>query len=412
MHLVVFEDANWIDFAPISITHPVFAARVGLYSLLERQIRAFSPSKLTLWVQPELVEYCKKYLPEIAGLDVSYNTPLSSESAVLVNARFVPDSQIESGSLDGVHIDTHGQLCFAKINSPGLSADDVMQNSGKWQAVVHLGKSVGSLKTARYLWDLLTWNQNLLQKDIQEQLATGKSAAKKSGPFHLVNESQIFMGKNVKLGAGCVLDAEAGAIYLAADVVISPNAVLQGPCYIGPKSQISPLASIRPGANIASQCKVGGEVSNSIFMACSNKAHDGFVGDSYIGQWVNFGAGATTSNLKNTYGSISIRIGSRTISTGKQFLGSLVGDHTKFAIQTRLMTGSYIGYSCMIAVSSLTPTYVPSLTFLTDKGAAKYEIDKAREVMTSVMKRRGREWDAADDAMMKYAEDAIADCEK
>ena len=410
MQIVIYEDANWIDFAPISISRPIFAARVGMYTLLERQIRAFRPSQLTLWVRPEMIDYCKKHLSVIAGKNVSYNTPLNNEPAILINAKFIPEESITIDSVGDLHCDSNGNFCYGKITAPGLQANELLQKTDRWNQIIQTANPNGKLKSARYLWDLLTWNQALLQNDIAEQLHL--SALKPTGPFHLINESQIFLGKNVSLSAGVVLDAHAGPIYLADDVAVGPNAVLQGPCYVGPKSQISPLASIRPGTNLASQCKAGGEVSNSIFLACSNKAHDGFVGDSYIGQWVNFGAGATTSNLKNTYGSISIRIGSQTISTGKQFLGSLVGDHTKFAIQTRLMTGSYIGYSCMIASSTLTPTYVPSLTFLTDKGAAKYDVDKAKEVMASVMKRRGRNWDESDDALVKYAGDAICYCEK
>jgi len=109
-----------------------------------------------------------------------------------------------------------------------------------------------------------------------------------------------------------------------------------------------------------------------------------------VGKWVNLGAGTTTSNLKNTYGEISMKIGTREIPTGRRNLGSLIGDHTKTAILTRLMTGSYVGFCSMLAGSNLPPRFVPSYTYWTDKGAEKYRMDKAIEVTRRVFARRDR----------------------
>jgi UDP-N-acetylglucosamine diphosphorylase/glucosamine-1-phosphate N-acetyltransferase len=265
-------------------------------------------------------------------------------------------------------------------------------------------------RIASYLWDIISWNVESLLHDTAA--FAPRDQPKPAGPYHLVNDAAIHLGQDVTLSPGCVLDASDGPILIADGVAIGANAVILGPCYIGLGTQISPLALIRAGTSLGSRCKVGGEVSNALFMDCSSKAHEGFVGDSYIGQWVNFGAGSCTSNLKNTYGGIHVRLGKQPIPTGRQFLGSLVGDHTKFAISTRLMTGSYIGYCCMIAAAGLTPTHVPSFTFLTDQGARNYERDKAKEMMTSVFKRRRREWEAGDDEMMEYAGKAAGEVEK
>ena len=184
--------------------------------------------------------------------------------------------------------------------------------------------------------------------------------------------------------------------------MIGSNAVVQGPCYIGPGSAISPLALIRPGNTIGPMCKIGGEVSLSIFSGYANKAHEGFLGHSYIGRWVNLGAGTTTSNLKNTYGEITLRRGKTEIAAGRRFLGSLIGDHSKTAILTRLMGGSYIGFSSMLAGAGHSPRFVPSYTFLTDRGSHNYEMDKAIEVAQRIFSRRSRAWTDTDEQIMHY----------
>ena len=157
--------------------------------------------------------------------------------------------------------------------------------------------------------------------------------------------------------------------------------MIQGPCFVGWHSTVMPLALIRGGTSIGPQCKVGGEVSNAIILGSSNKSHEGFLGDSYLGEWVNLGAGTTTSNLKNTYGEVSIKIGTREIPSGHNFLGSLIGDHTKTAIHTRLMTGTYVGYCCMLAANGSSPRFVPSFSFCTERGIEPYRAEKAAEVM-------------------------------
>ena len=123
-----------------------------------------------------------------------------------------------------------------------------------------------------------------------------------------------------------VLDASAGPILLSEHVSVGANSVITGPCYLGPYVWVRPLTFIRQGCSIGDDVEGGGARSpNSIVLGWSNKAHDGFLGDSYVGKWVNLGAGTTTSNLKNTYGEITMQLGREQIPTGRRFLGSLIG---------------------------------------------------------------------------------------
>jgi UDP-N-acetylglucosamine diphosphorylase/glucosamine-1-phosphate N-acetyltransferase len=221
-----------------------------------------------------------------------------------------------------------------------------------------------------------------------------------------VNEQDVWLGEGVRLGPGCVLDASRGPVVLADHVNVGANCVLEGPCSVGHHTTLTPLALIRPGTSIGPVCKVGGEVSNSILLGWSSKVHEGFLGDSYLGKWVNLGAGTTTSNLKNTYGEITVRHGGgREVPTGRRFLGSLVGDHSKLGIGTRLMAGTYLGFCTSVAGSPIAPRFVPSYTFWTDRGAEPYRVDKALEVTKVVYARRDRQFAEADERLMRYVAD-------
>jgi UDP-N-acetylglucosamine diphosphorylase/glucosamine-1-phosphate N-acetyltransferase len=204
------------------------------------------------------------------------------------------------------------------------------------------------------------------------------------------------------LEPGCVLDASRGPIVLAEKSSVGANAVLQGPCYIGAHSAVTPLSLIRPGVSVGQMCKIGGEVSNSILLGYTNKAHEGFLGDSYLGKWVNFGAGTTTSNLKNTYGQISVRRGDQIIPTGRRFLGALVGDHSKTGILTRLAAGAYVGFCASIAGEGPPTRFVPSYTFENDKGRETYDLERALDVTRRVYARRDRPFTNYDEHVMRY----------
>lgn len=410
MHIVIFEGSKWHTFAPLSLSRPVFALASGTSTLLEKQVRHLRPTRLTLWVRPELADCCRHtFIPRL-NIPVAINQPLDDETALLVSGRTLNFSRFEHTDQPSVIVEEGNVIRRAVVHSPGLSPADAMNRTPAWMKLFDLPRMEDQSRLANHIWDLIDWNEEALMEDF---VATAdRSSPLPAGPYHVVNPDNIRIAVDVKIEPGAVLDGTKGPVILDRGCSIGANSVLKGPCYIGPLAQVTPLTVIHAGTTIGTLCKVGGEIKNSILTGYSNKAHEGYLGDSYLGEWVNLGAGTTTSNLKNTYGSVKVRVGSRETDSGLRSLGSLIGDHSKTAIGTRLMTGSYIGYCSMIAMSNHPPTFIPSFTFLTDKGREAYRLDKAIEVMKQVFSRRGRSFTDQDAALVNYAHTAARDAEQ
>jgi len=353
-------------------------------------------------VRPEFEGMTRQRIVPKLKVPTTVNQPLDDEPALLVSGRTLHMRQYEAPSEPAVAIEDDNIILNAYVKSPGLSPSDVLIRTDKWLKLLDLPQMMPQSRITASLWDLIKWNEESLIEDSTQ--LRGKPRPKVAGAYHCVNDDDVWIGEDVKLEPGCVLDATKGPVVIADHARIGANSVLYGPCYIGPYAEIRAVSLIRPGTSIGSMSRIGGEVSNSIVFGYSNKSHDGYLGDSYVGKWVNLGAGTTTSNLKNTYGEISMKIGTREIPTGRRNLGSLIGDHTKTAILTRLMTGSYVGFCSMLAGSNLPPRFVPSYTYWTDKGAEKYRMDKAIEVTRRVFARRDRPVTEVDEEVMRYVE--------
>jgi UDP-N-acetylglucosamine diphosphorylase/glucosamine-1-phosphate N-acetyltransferase len=400
MHVVIFEGSRWHRFAPLSLSRPLFTLASGMSTLLHKQLRHLRPTRLTLWVRPELERFCHERVAPKTGLPTDVNVPVGDEPALLVNGRMVHFEQFEHPPHTSVMLDDEDIVRLAYVQAPGLSRQDAWERSQRWLDLMELPHMPSQGRLVDSAADLVHWNDESLIEDFAH--LREPSQPRPAGPYHVLNDADVWLGKDARLAPGCVLDASKGPVVIAAGASIGANAVVTGPCYIGPHATVTPLAQIRPGTSIGPLCKVGGEVSLSIMLGYSNKAHDGYLGHSYVGKWVNLGAGTTTSNLKNTYGAITVKTRSRVLSDGWRFLGSLIGDHAKTAIHTRLMAGTYVGFSAMLAGSGIAPRFVPSLGFWTDRGVEPYRIDKATEVAGRMFARRERPWTPIDDQVMRY----------
>jgi UDP-N-acetylglucosamine diphosphorylase/glucosamine-1-phosphate N-acetyltransferase len=215
---------------------------------------------------------------------------------------------------------------------------------------------------AEFPWDILAQSDKYIAADFPDWAARHQNfrdTALMPGAYTVGDVEQIHIGEGSCVQPGCVLDATNGPIIIDVGVSVKFSQI-QGPVFIG-RGCVVDGARLRAGTSLGPHCKVGGEISATIFQSRVNKAHEGFVGHTWAGRWVNFGALATTSNLKNTYGNIRFqRDSENTIDTGRLFLGSLIGDHTKIGIGQLLTTGANIGVGCNVFGGGVSPKYVPS----------------------------------------------------
>lgn len=408
MHVVIFEGNRWHTFAPISLSRPLFTLASGMSTLLEKQLRHLRPTRLSLWVRPEMAEYCRnRVVPELK-IPCTINAPLDGESALLVSARTVHFGRYEYPPHDAAVVE-NDIVHSARVTSPGMSWEDVWNRTDRWLKLLELPRMVDQCRMVESLWDLIHWNEESLVEDATQ--LHRKADGKPAGPYHMVNEDDVWFGKDVKLEPGCVLDASNGPVVLGDSATIGSNAVVEGPCHIGANAVVKPLTLIRPGTSIGTACRVGGEIAESIILGFSNKAHEGYMGHSYVGKWVNLGAGTTTSNLKNTYGEISVQIGSKKVPTGRRFLGALIGDHSKSGILSKLTTGSYVGFASMLTGSGWAPKFIPSFTYWADGETKPWQIDKAIEVAGRTFARRDRPWTPVDEQIMRYVQQTATSIE-
>ncbi len=396
---IVFDD-SLPELAPLTDLRPCFDVRTGALTTLERLSAALRLRVAGLRVPQGLAALTSK------SHSAPVNVPVPAAASVLViNGRCVlPRSEIAALKPGEVLTEEGSGHVIAAVLKPADA-----------QSFLDTGRltntSTRTLPAPALLsrpWHIRRFRDEALKTDLTllETMDTGALTSTQDPPparsydpgpgiLHLGGNAVIH--PEAKVYPGVTLDSENGHIHIAHHATIRPGAILIGPCYVGPHSTILERATIRPGTAIGPWCKVNGEVGGTIFQGFSNKAHDGYVGDSYLGEWVNLGAGTTTSNLLNTYGEIITRAlpTSPNERTGETFLGAVIGDHVKTAICTRLMTGSVLHTGCMFATTAPVSGCVGAFTWATDAGTRRYRLDKFLEVAKAAMDRRKVEPSAA-----------------
>ncbi len=260
-----------------------------------------------------------------------------------------------------------------------------------------------------HLWDMLLLNSFEIEKDLQYAGLKLLSEENKTAAMSVFSLENTYVGENVTIEPNVTIIAEEGPVVLMDDATIEAGSILRGPIVVGKGATIKMASRVYGGSTIGPVCKVGGEISNCIFHSYSNKAHDGFVGNSIFGQWVNLGADTNTSNLKNNYSTVRMSgwESRKDIETGMQFLGTVMADHSKTAINTMLNTGTICGVSSNIFMGGFPPKYIPSFAWVGSEDYGIYKFDKAIEAMRAMMKRREIELSDAYKAMMHHHSDKL-----
>ena len=229
------------------------------------------------------------------------------------------------------------------------------------------------VRQIKYPWDIFKGNAWAIEQDV-DLLASLKKFQKISPTNQVVHPSQIFIEKGAQV-EHCLLNASEGPIYIAKDALVMEGSLLRGPIAIGEGAVVKMGSRIYGATTIGPYCTVGGEIKNSVFFGYSNKAHDGYMGDSVIGEWCNMGAGTSCSNIKNTASSVMVYTSNGPVDVGVK-CGVIMGDYSRTAINTSINTGTVIGVSCNVYGNGLTPKYIASFSWGME-GIQRYEYDKA-----------------------------------
>jgi UDP-N-acetylglucosamine diphosphorylase/glucosamine-1-phosphate N-acetyltransferase len=332
---------------PLVLTRAAFDLRCGLATLGEQQRRAFRASAWSAWVRPMLVDLVRQSHPDVPVNDVSSNAVL------WINARWLPG---ETGSLPpqapcaGV-ID--GEIAWTLLPLARYDLDAVLD------VAAGLPTHPASGVLIRYPWDLVDRNA----EEIIRNVAGASLPTSQPSTLIVVGPpDRVFIDPSARLDPLVVLDVTHGPIVIQEGAVIGAFSRIEGPCVVGPYTQVMG-AKIRGGVTLGPECRIGGEVETSIVHGYSNKYHEGFLGHSYLGEWVNLGAGTHTSDLRNDYGEVEVTIDGQRIGTGRNKVGCFLGDHTKTGLGSLINTGTNIGAFCnVLPAGRFAPKHMPAFT--------------------------------------------------
>jgi UDP-N-acetylglucosamine diphosphorylase/glucosamine-1-phosphate N-acetyltransferase len=383
MNYILFDNSGRDRLLPLVFTRPVADIRVGILTIREKWERL---------LQEKTSTYTENYLQKKFPLKIE-NDNLFINASVLPSRKLVDDilklKKDQSLTKEG--------LVIAKRM-------DVLQSGSDLFSVCDDNTETElEVATVEYTWDIFAKNDQAIRNDF-ELLTKGRSSAP-------LSESNFIRGdkRNIFLEEGAsvefaFLNAESGPIYVGKDAEIMEGAKIRGPFALCNNSTLKLDAKIYGATTIGPHCKVGGEVSNSVFFGYANKAHDGYLGNAVICEWCNLGADTNNSNLKNTYDIVKLwsYAEEKFVNTGLQFCGLIMGDHSKTGINTMFNTGTVIGVSCNLYGSGFPRNFIPSFSWGSPLAMKEFNFNKACQVAEAVMKRRGIAFDETEQEIMEY----------
>ena len=364
MNVILF-DSNRSNFYPLSYTRPISEFRIGILTIKEK------------WTH-----YYKNISTKTEDYLVSKYPIRKQKENLWIDASVLPSKEL-------------------KTELDSLRNGEVLESNGKIIAFKNLNysfKNLNKINTSilvnsiENIWDIFADNGSEIEADFK--LLTKARKSQKISNTNTVIGKHIFIEKGAKISCS-ILNAENGPIYIGKNTEIMEGAIIRGPFAMGENAVLKMGAKIYGPTTLGPHCKVGGEVNNSVFFGYSSKAHDGFLGNSVIGEWCNLGADTNNSNLKNNYTEIKLwnYEMERFKKTGLQFCGLIMGDHSKCGINTMFNTGTVIGVSANIFGSGFPRNFVPSFSWGGASGFQVYKLPKVFEVASKVFERRKLDFD-------------------
>lgn len=378
MNIILFDDPTLrIALLPFTFTRPVSAIRVGILTIAEKWEK-----RLNVKVSFKTENYLQKKFPVISTTD-----------NFLINGAVCPDDLL----IDTIKALPSG---YYLVKDALLVATHNPEDQMSTRNTIEYPNQITLID---HPWKIFRENANQLKLDFRLITSGRKSAPLKDKYTAVYGEGNIFLEEGVSVLAS-VLNAESGPIYLGKNSTIQEGVVIRGSFALCESAQINMGAKIRGDTTVGPHSKIGGEVSNSVIFGNSNKAHDGYLGNSVLGEWCNLGAGTNTSNLKNNYDTVKLwsHAENNFKNTGLQFCGLMMGDHSKCGISTMFNTGTVVDVCSNIFGSGLPPNYIPSFAWGGANGFTMYRIEKAMETISKVMGRRNADFDKDDQDILLH----------
>lgn len=392
MQICFFEDSLSGSLKPLTLTRPCDDLRAGILKIHAKWSLRLKSDSFTRILKPKMEGVFNA--PEINEEDV----------CIWINGRFLPDPNVI-------------KIIDSLIEDEGLVLQNipvVVKMSGSRSARLFKAGNINTsdidfedIESGRLLtnpWSIFRVNAEEIEKDIELLPGLKRINPSEFEGVFFNNPTQIYCGKNVQIEPGTVLNASDGPVVLMDDSLVMAGCLVRGPFVLGEHSVLKMGAKVYGGSTIGPHCKIGGEINNVVFQGFSNKAHDGFLGNSVIGEWCNFGADTNNSNLKNNYSNVRVTDWEtgKEVDTELQFCGLVMGDHSKTAINTVLNTGTVCGVSSNIFSGTFPPKLIKSFRWMGPKGEDIFKFDKAMEVAERMMKRRGLSLTPEYRAMMRF----------
>lgn len=328
MQIILFEDELASQLAPVAAAEPAFAVTCGSYKLAQLigELGTVYSVVRTHLAAVEAETFGQRVLPKqaLAPPVLAVNARLAASVSAIGRLKAIVgagrDGVVMAGQSIAAALVTNGAFEFSLEKLRTLPALEV------------------ELRLLEYPHDVLRQHLASCRENLEHRIKAG---------YREVRDG-LFVAESVTLGEHLVIDTKNGPIVIDHDAVIGPFCFLRGPVYVGPKARVNEHAAIKDCVSLGHSTKVGGEVEASIIEPYSNKQHHGFLGHSYVGSWVNLGAGTSNSDLKNTYGTVNMECRGQKVPTGMQFVGCFVGDYVKTAINTSIFTGKTVGACSMV----------------------------------------------------------------
>jgi len=403
--IFIFEDDKYSNFYPLTFNRPVCELLCGISLLREKIARLYPDTENNLLCRKELAPV----LQEKTGLRVNRLDFRPFDRHLFLNGRVrcLPElpSKVDFDRENVVYTNGGEVVAFCvddektKKLFPQIAelhkSDNLEVLKGELEQIeVELG-------LFSYLWELVTENPDVLRQEIGEKLSETLIGGKLDPRAILMDENPIFIGKDAIVDGGVVLDSRQGPIYIEPGAQVGSLTCLEGPAYVGRDSRLAG-GKITGGCSFGPQCRIGGEVQSTIVLGYSNKWHHGFLGHSYLGEWVNLGALTTNSDLKNNYSAVRVDFGEKTVDSGQIKVGSFIGDHVKTGIGTLLNTGAVIGFgSSLFGGGLVEEKHVPPFSWGDGKSFVPYEIDKFIANARTVMARREQELSDSEEKLLR-----------